>query len=256
LGSEYSEKELKMMGKRTKVIMVLGVALLSVSAFFFVTRNISFNISLDVNNKSLKNGTEIVLLGNNTNNFQNYKNTGLEYKQKALQESNRSQQIYYWNEAINSWKEAIELNQNDTIVLNEMGYGYYYLMNLTQNNNEAMTYFNIGIDYFNRVLNIDTNFYWALFGIGVLYADIAERTSETIDYLRESIKYLDRGLIYNGDYDWIHSSKGWSYYKLGNLTKETQYYSLAINEFNLVLALDRNNQNAMNGIRYCTDMLN
>jgi tetratricopeptide (TPR) repeat protein len=104
-------------------------------------------------------------------------------------------------------------------------------MNITQDNHEALNYFNIGIDYFNKVLNIDTNFYWSLFGIGVLYADIAERTNETVEYLRESIEYIDKGLIYNGDYDWIHSSKGWSYFKLGNIAKDKNYFLLAIDEF-------------------------
>jgi len=244
-----------MIEKRTKFIIILEIALLSVSVFFLVTRNVSFNISLNMNNGLLNNGTNHLLIDNKINNFEANKNKGLEYKQKALLENNSSQQIYYWNEAINSWKEAILLNQNDTIVLNEIGYGYYYLMNLTKNNDEALGYFNVGISYFNKALSIDTNFYWSLFGIGVLYADIAERTSETYEYLRESIKYLDRGLIYNGDYDWIHSSKAWTYYKLGNITKDKNYYKLAIEEFNNVLKLNKNNQYVLDGIRYCDESL-
>jgi tetratricopeptide (TPR) repeat protein len=244
-----------MMDKKVKFIIILGVALLSAFVFIFATRNISFNISLDMNNGLLNNGTKNILVNNNTNNFETNKNKSMEYKQKALQESNLSQQAYYWNEAIDSWKEAIELNQNDTIVLNEIGYGYYYLMNITKNNNEALNYFNLGIDYFDKVLKIDNNFYWSLFGIGVLYADIAERTSETVEYFRESIKYLDRGLIYNGDYDWVHSSKAWTYYKLGNITKEKNYYILAKEEFNNILKLDKDNKYAMDGIRYCNEVL-
>jgi tetratricopeptide (TPR) repeat protein len=244
-----------MMDKRIKFTIILGIGLFSAFAFLFATKNISFNISLNMNHELLNNGIRNVLINNNTNNFETNKNKRMEYKQKALQESNLSQQIYYWNEAINSWKEAIALNQNDTIVLNEIGYGYYYLMNLTQNNNEALNHFNLGIDYFNKVLRIDTNFYWALFGIGVLYADIAERTSETVEYLRESIKYLDRGLIYNGDYDWIHSSKAWTYYKLGNIAKDKNYYRLAIDGFNNILRLDKNNKYAMDGICYCNELL-
>jgi tetratricopeptide (TPR) repeat protein len=244
-----------MLNKRVRVIILAGVGLLSASIWFFMTRNVSFNIqsSLKIGDNIPNNNTQNILLENKS--FENNKNNGFEYKQKALEEKNQSQRMYYWNEAINAWKTAIALNRNDTIVLNEIGYGYYYLMNLTQDNSEALDYFNIGIEYFSKVLSIDTNFYWSLFGIGVLYADIAERTPETIEYLRESIKYIDRGLIYNGDYDWIHSSKGWSYYKLGNITKDKKYYVLAIEEFDNVLKLDKNNQYAKDGIRYCNEML-
>jgi len=221
----------------------------------FLTNNVSFNIqsALKVENNTSNNKIENVLLNNNI--FENNKTTGFEYKQKALKESNQSQKIYYWNEAVNSWKNAIALNRNDTVVLNEIGYAYYYLMNLAQDNNEALKYFNNGIEYFEKALDTDVNFYWSLFGIGVLYADIAEMNSETVDYLRESIKYIDKGLIYNGDYDWIHLSKGWSYYKLGNITGDKRYYSLAAEAFENVLKLDKNNQYAKDGLRYSQEQL-
>ena len=242
---------------RNMIILGLGIGLFTGTVSFFLTKNISFNIqsSLNIENNSSNQRSQNILLGNNAKNFEVNRNRGFEYKQKALEENNQSQRIYYWNEAITAWKDALSLNTNDTIILNELGYGYYYLMNLTQDNNGALDYFNVGIDYFSKVLNIDTNFYWSLFGIGYLYADFAERTSETVGYLRESINYMDKGLVYNGNYDYIHLSKGWSLFKLGNLTNNKQYYMLAIESFNNVLKFDTNNQYAKDGIRYCNEML-
>jgi tetratricopeptide (TPR) repeat protein len=150
---------------------------------------------------------------------------------------------------------ALEQFPTDKIVLNELGYGFFYLMNLSPSADQALERFHKGIGYFDQVLSIDPNFYWSVFGLGMLYFDIAERTNSPVEYLNKAIAYFDTGFQYDADYIWGHMSKAWAYFKIGNATGDLGYFEKAIPEFERVIQIDPDNQLAKDGIRFSTEKL-
>jgi tetratricopeptide (TPR) repeat protein len=184
-----------------------------------------------------------------------HKDNASTYKEKALLSQNAREKESYWRSAIDEWKAALEESPDDEVVLNELGYGCFYLMNLSASKDQALGRFHEGVGYFDRVLSLDPNFHWSIFGLGMLYFDIAERTKSPVDYLNKAIDYFDEGFEYDADYIWGHMSKAWAYFKIGNATNYNNYYRKALPEFEKVLKIDPDNQLAKDGIRFCNEKL-
>lgn len=245
------------MNRRILLVVAVVVAV-GVAVAYLVTTRVSFSLHSSVqieHNQGNRRNTTAPKRVEYSASVEAHKNNASDYKEKALLAQNPREKESYWRSAIDEWITALEESPGDKLVLNELGYGCFYLMNLSTSREEALARFHEGVGYFDTVLSGDPNFHWAIFGLGMLYFDIAERTNSPVDYLRKAIEYFDKGFEYDANYIWGHMSKAWAYFKIGNATNDKQYYRKAIPEFERVLGVDPDNQLAKDGIRFSNEKL-
>ena len=244
-----------------KVWVIAGVALAGVAGMsYFLATNVSVSVQSSLKIDSGLAAREQVASPQSTapasaKTLDDHKTLASGYKQKALGTQDAAEQRAYWLSAVSEWQAAAEIDPTDKITLNELGYGYFYLMNLSSTRTEALERFQAGLSHFNKVLSMDPRFHWSIFGIGMLYFDVADRTGSPVEHLQEAIRYFDRGFEYDANYIWGHMSKGWAYFKIGNETSEREYYRRAIPEFESVLMAAPDNQLAKDGIRFAKEKL-
>ena len=238
------------------IVAILASAALGITYMLTTKTSVNFQYSVKIeHNADQKEISEKIENTKQLKQIDSYKDAASFYKEEALKKQNANEQEAFWMSAVSEWKNALELDPQDKIVLNELGYGYFYLMNLSESKKVAIENFHTGVKYFNRILSIDPNFHWSIFGIGMLYFDIAERTNSPVEYLQKAIDYFDMGFEYDANYIWGHLSKAWAYFKIGNIKNELDQYRKAIPEFEKVLEIDQNNQSAKDGIRFSNEKL-
>lgn len=89
----------------------------------------------------------------------------------------------------------------------------------------------------------------------MLYNDYSNRSENKEDFLLKALELFDKGLEYDKNYIWAHHGKGWIFFKLGDITNDKSYYKKSIEEFNKVLKIDKYNETARDGIRFCNEKL-
>ena len=164
------------------IVAILASAALGITYILTTKTSVDFQYSVKIeHNADQKEISEKIENAKQLGQIDSYKYAASSYKEEALKKQNANEQEAFWMSAISEWKNAFELGPQDKIVLNELGFGYFYLKNLSESKKAAIENFHTGVEYFNRVLSIDPNFHWSIFGIGMLYFDIAERTNSPIE---------------------------------------------------------------------------